>query len=106
MCSDVWYYLYAVETSEHIYIYTHTHTHKVKLMFLNKSKLKSQVIFSINQMALKIFQTWGKRERMIKKLLKLKNFHVPILQPACLYNSLEGTGMLVILMSSGKYGVK
>jgi hypothetical protein len=34
--------------------------HKVKLMVLNKSKLKSQLIFSINQLALKIFPDMGK----------------------------------------------
>jgi hypothetical protein len=52
----------------YIYIHTHTHTHKVKLIFLNESKLKSQVIFSINQLALKIFPDMGKEGKDDKEI--------------------------------------
>jgi hypothetical protein len=36
--------------------------HKEKLMFLNNSKLKSQLIFTINQLAFMIFPDVGKEE--------------------------------------------
>jgi len=50
------------------YIYIYIYIYKEKLMFLNNSKLKSQPIFSINQLVLMIFPDMGKEGKGGKEI--------------------------------------
>jgi len=54
--------------SPHTHIYIYIYLYKEKLMFLNNSKVKSQPIFSMTQLALMIFPDMGKEGKEGKEI--------------------------------------